>query len=112
MVRKDCKFCGENVFDVVDIKHLDTLPRTWVCSGCGREYTGELNDLGELLVYQKGYKPKPRQPQKTAAPVPGSEIFPEPEVVSAPGPEEPTEEPPEEVAAEEPEPGEPAEGME
>ena len=104
MVRFDCKFCSENVFDVVDIKHLDTLPRTWVCSGCGREFTGELDEKGTLIVYQKGYKPKPRQPQKTAAPVPGSEIFPEPE--------EPTEEPPEEVAAEEPEPGEPAEGME
>lgn len=56
MVRYDCRFCTENVFDVVDIEHLDTLPRTWVCSGCGRKYTGELDEEGRLIVYLKGYK--------------------------------------------------------
>lgn len=66
-VRYDCKFCGENVFDVVDIEHLDTLPRKWVCSGCGREYIGELDNEGNLIVYQKGYKRKPKRVKRAKA---------------------------------------------
>ena len=56
MVRYDCRVCGENVFDVVDIEHLGTLPHTWTCSGCQRVYVGELDDAGNLIVYQRGYK--------------------------------------------------------
>ena len=100
MVRYDCHFCGENVFDVVDVEHLDTLPRTWVCSGCGREYTGELDEDGNLIVYQIGYK----RARALVALAPIPEVIPEPEAVPAPGIEElaeeeagsPAEEPPEE----------------
>ena len=120
MVRFDCKFCSENVFDVVDIEHLDTLPRTWVCSGCGRKYTGELDENGNLIVYQKGYKRSASVYKAPALiePAPGAGKL-APERVGPPGPpaaeeqgsEEPTEEPSELVAAGkwESEPGEPAE---
>lgn len=93
MVRYDCRFCEENVFDVVDIEHLDTLPRTWTCSGCGRKYIGEFDDSGKLIVYQKGYRQSARVYEETAEhlkeiePTPGSEETIEP---PAPGPEETT----------------------
>ena len=65
MVRYDCQDCGENVFDVVDVEHLDTLPRTWVCSGCGREYTGERDEEGRLIVYLKGFEETARVYEET-----------------------------------------------
>ena len=129
MLRFDCKFCSENVFDVVDIEHLDTLPRTWVCSGCGRKYTGELDDSGNLIVYQKGYKRSASVYGAPALVEPASgERDLGPEVAPEEPAEEPTEEQPEppalgeweldpkepgtEEPAEEPDPGKPAEGVE
>ena len=94
MIRSDCKFCGENIFDVVDIEHLGTLPHTWVCSGCGREYKAELNHSGKLVVYRKGRRPKSlkRKPKKIE-PAPGpEEPAPEPEDLPGPVSEESAEE--------------------
>ena len=108
MVRYDCHFCGENVFDVVDVEHLDTLPRTWVCSGCGREYTGELDEDGNLIVYQRGYK----RARTLVALAPIPEVSPEPEAVPAPGIEELAEvEPAPAVEAEAPTEEQPEEGV-
>ena len=114
MVRYDCRFCGENVFDVVDIEHLGTLPHTWTCSGCQRVYIGELDDSGNLIVYQKGYKRSARVYRKPdsiePAPAPSESLEEEPapsgestEEEPTPGAEESTEE-----ESSKPESGEPA----
>lgn len=55
MLRFDCKYCGENVFDVQGIDHLGDLPHEWTCCGCGRIYVAKYNKDGQLIVYKKGY---------------------------------------------------------
>ena len=58
----DCGQCKENIFDVQDIEHLGSLPRTFSCNGCPARYTAEMVD-GKLKVYRGGL----RKPKKKAA---------------------------------------------
>jgi len=121
MIELKCKACDTGLFAVENIAQVGKLPLRITCHICGTEYIVKLDKNGSPAVfYRKGREPwrkmeirglKEIEPApgleelvpETVAPAPGSEVTPELEDVSAPGPEEPTEEPPEEVAAEKPE---------
>lgn len=72
MLRKDCRHCGENIFEVQDITHLGAIPHEWTCSGCGRVYVAKMNKAGGLVVYQRGY-PKAATVYKIPKSDPGEE---------------------------------------